>query len=166
MSTGLIKNFLKKIKPNKRHDKQKTLIKNDEYYSDACTHKDRFIANFTYYDDSNALVINFTEEPRELCEDATKYLLVYYNNTDKIKSIRIDDPPKFIRGIASEKPSFALNPTYDEKRDVFKINFADSVSTTFQETNVEDVEIEIDEEGKLVTILFRNASTKMANMLK
>ncbi|CAG8729081.1 7779_t:CDS:2, partial [Acaulospora morrowiae] len=94
-----------------------------------------FIANFTY-DDTNEFIVNFTEEPGDPADEATKYLLISYNKTKK-------------------------------ERDVFQINFADSISTTkFQKTDIEDVEIEIDNEGKPITILFRNASIKMANILK
>ncbi|CAG8814091.1 14062_t:CDS:2, partial [Gigaspora margarita] len=144
-----------------KRDKQEPLAKYDKHYSDL----DRFIANFAYYDDTNALVVNFTAELDELAEDATKYLLVSYNQTDKITAIRIDPASNCIRGITSDKPSFTLNPTYDEERDVFKLNFVDSISmTTFQKTDVEDVEVEIDDEGKLVAILFHNATIKMANM--
>lgn len=82
-------------------------------------------------------------------------------------AVRIDFPTKYVRGVNSDKPSFTINPTYDEERDVFKINFSESIfMTTFQKTDVEDVEIEIDDEGRLVTILFRNASIKTANILK
>ncbi|CAG8793019.1 1063_t:CDS:1, partial [Racocetra fulgida] len=70
--------------------------------------------------------------------------------TDKIMAIHIDSASKYIRGITIDKPSFTLNPTYDKERDIFKINFVDSISmTTLQKTDVEDVEIEIDDEGKL-----------------
>ncbi|CAG8578534.1 2259_t:CDS:2, partial [Diversispora eburnea] len=159
-SSSARRKFFKKIKHKKKHDKQKTMTEHDKQEPLA-----KFIANFTYYDDTNALVVNFTEEPDELAEDATKYILVYYNQTDKIMAIRIDSPTICIRGITNDKPSFTLNPTYDEERDIFKINFADSISmTTFQKTDVEDVEIEIDDEGKLVAILFHNANIKMANM--
>ncbi|CAG8696820.1 32304_t:CDS:1, partial [Racocetra persica] len=54
-------------------------------------------------------------EPDELTEDVTKYILVYYNQTDKIMAIRIDPTSKYIRGITSDKPSFTLmmrNVTY------------------------------------------------------
>ncbi|CAG8592909.1 2032_t:CDS:2 [Dentiscutata erythropus] len=137
------------------HDKQEPLVK---YYFD----KDRPVANFTYYDDSDALMVKFTDEPNDYAETANDDLLVYYNDTGKIMSIRIDSA-EYIRGVNSDKPFFTLNPTYDEERDVYKINFADSISmTTFQKTDLEDVELEMDNEGKLVTILFHNASIKMS----
>ena len=120
-----------------------------------------------YYDDSDAFLVYFTEEFDKICDEATGYLLVCFNNIGKIASIRIASPSKYIRGIASEEPSFTLNPTYDEERDVFKINFTDSAPmTTFKKTEVEDVELEIDNEGKLVTLLFHNASNKMSNISK
>ncbi|CAG8542052.1 1111_t:CDS:2 [Diversispora eburnea] len=40
--------------------------------------------------------VNFTEESNEICDEATGYLLVCYNNIDKIMSIRIDSPSKHI----------------------------------------------------------------------
>ncbi|RIB21523.1 hypothetical protein C2G38_2140617 [Gigaspora rosea] len=124
MSMNPIKKFFKKIKHKKKHDKQKTMTEHDKQetltkrdkqeplanYDKHHSDLDRFIANFTYYDDTNALVVNFTEKPDELAEDATKYLLVYYNQTDKIMAIRIDSASKYIRGITIDKPSFTLNP--------------------------------------------------------
>ncbi|CAG8469720.1 20672_t:CDS:2 [Dentiscutata erythropus] len=140
------------------HDKQEPLTK---YYFD----KDRPVASFIYFDDTRALIVDFTDEPNDYAEHATDYLLVFYDEkTYKIMSIRINSP-KHIRGVNIDEPFFTLNPTYDEERDVFKINFADSISmTTFQKTDLEDVELEIDNEEKLVTILFHNASIKIANI--
>ncbi|CAJ0878929.1 15575_t:CDS:2 [Entrophospora sp. SA101] len=91
---------------------------------------------------TDAFWVYFTEESRDICDEAT--------------------------GIASEEPSFTLNPTYDEERDVFKIDFTDSdpMTTMFKKTEVEDVELEIDNEGKLVTLLFHDASNKMSNISK
>ncbi|CAJ0748014.1 3086_t:CDS:2 [Entrophospora sp. SA101] len=155
--------FFNKIKPNKKNKKEFS-TKNNEHDPDC---KDRFIVDSVYYDDSDAFLVYFTQESDDICDEATGYLLVCFNNIGKIASIRIASPSKHIRGIASEEPSFTLNPTYDEKRDVFKINFTDSAPmTTFKKTEVEDVELEIDNEGKLVTLLFHNASNKMSNISK
>ncbi|CAJ0766382.1 14724_t:CDS:2, partial [Entrophospora sp. SA101] len=151
------KNFLKSA-----DNKKEFSTKNNEHDPDC---KDRFIVDSVYYDDSDAFLVYFTQESDDICDEATGYLLVCFNNIGKIASIRIASPSKHIRGIASEEPSFTLNPTYDEKRDVFKINFTDSAPmTTFKKTEVEDVELEIDNEGKLVTLLFHNASNKMSNI--
>ncbi|CAJ0851534.1 4304_t:CDS:10, partial [Entrophospora sp. SA101] len=145
-----------------RSNKKEFSTKNNEHDPDC---KDRFIVDSVYYDDSDAFLVYFTQESDDICDEATGYLLVCFNNIGKIASIRIASPSKHIRGIASEEPSFTLNPTYDEKRDVFKINFTDSAPmTTFKKTEVEDVELEIDNEGKLVTLLFHNASNKMSNI--
>ncbi|CAJ0910103.1 13693_t:CDS:2, partial [Entrophospora sp. SA101] len=117
-------------------NKKEFSTKHNEHDPDC---KDRFIVDSIYYDDSDAFLVYFTEEFDKICDEAT--------------------------GIASEEPSFTLNPTYDEERDVFKINFTDSAPmTTFKKTEVEDVELEIDNEGKLVTLLFHNASNKMSNI--
>ncbi|CAJ0747972.1 4405_t:CDS:10 [Entrophospora sp. SA101] len=163
MCINLIKKIFNKIKPNKKNKKEFS-TKNNEHDPDC---KDRFIVDSVYYDDSDAFLVYFTQESDDICDEATGYLLVCFNNIGKIASIRIASPSKHIRGIASEEPSFTLNPTYDEKRDVFKINFTDSAPmTTFKKTEVEDVELEIDNEGKLVTLLFHNASNKMSNISK
>nr|CAG8534293.1 13732_t:CDS:2 [Entrophospora candida] len=156
-----------KITPNKK-DKKEFSTKHNEHDPDC---KDsihlRFIVDSVYYDDSDAFLVYFTEESDDICDEATGYLLVCFNNLGKIASIRIASPSKHIRGISSEEPSFTLNPTYDEERDVFKINFTDSAPmTTFKKTEVEDVELEIDNEGNLVTLLFHNASNKMSNISK
>ncbi|CAJ0841295.1 11318_t:CDS:10 [Entrophospora sp. SA101] len=141
MCINLIKKIFNKIKPNKKNKKEFS-TKNNEHDPDC---KDsiylRFIVDSVYYDDSDAFLVYFTQESDDICDEAT--------------------------GIASEEPSFTLNPTYDEERDVFKINFTDSAPmTTFKKTEVEDVELEIDNEGKLVTLLFHNASNKMSNISK
>ncbi|RHZ77640.1 hypothetical protein Glove_174g129 [Diversispora epigaea] len=166
MSINPIKKFFNKIKPNKKN-KNEFSTKRDEHYPDRTDRKDRFIVDFTYYDDSDALLVEFTREPEDICDEATGYLLVCFNDIGKIVSIRIASPSKYIRGIASEKPSFTLNPTYDEEFDMFKINFTDSVPMTiFRKTEVEGVELELDNEGRLVTLLFHNASNKMSNISK
>ncbi|RHZ77395.1 hypothetical protein Glove_180g79 [Diversispora epigaea] len=179
MFINLIKHFLKKIKLKKKHCKQEILtepkkiltkskeilIEYNKYYFNTCTYKDRFIIGFIYYDESDALLVDFTEEPDELCDEVTDYLLVYYNDTDKIIRIRVDAPSEFIR-MVDKNLSFALNSIYDKRCDIFKLNFANSVlTTTFQKTEVEDIEMEIDDEGKLVTLLFYNASNRMANII-
>ena len=124
----------------------------------------RFIASAVYYDGSDALFVEFTEEPEDIADEATDYLLVGYSDTEKIKYIRIDSPSTYVRGIASDKPTFSLKTAYDEKNDVFRFNLADPVSVTIQKTDIEGIELEIDDEGKLVTILILNASTRMTNM--
>ncbi|CAH1758963.1 2298_t:CDS:2 [Entrophospora sp. SA101] len=134
--------FFNKIKPNKKNKKE-FLAKHNEHDPE-CKYSIylRFIVDSVYYDDSDAFWVYFTEESRDICDEAT--------------------------GIASEEPSFTLNPTYDEERDVFKIDFTDSdpMTTMFKKTEVEDVELEIDNEGKLVTLLFHDASNKMSNISK
>ncbi|RHZ68384.1 hypothetical protein Glove_295g44 [Diversispora epigaea] len=169
MSINPIKKFFNKIKPNKKNKKEFS-TKHSEHYPDRTDRKDRFIVDSVYYDDSDALLVYFTEESDDICDEATGYLLVCFNDIGKIVSIRIASPSKHIRGIASEEPSFTLNPTYDEEFDIFKINFTGSVPMTISKktevTEVEDVELELDDERKLITILFRNASIKMANILK
>ncbi|CAJ0837736.1 910_t:CDS:2 [Entrophospora sp. SA101] len=122
-----------------RSNKKEFLAKHNEHDPEC---KYRFIVDSVYYDDSDAFWVYFTEESRDICDEAT--------------------------GIASEEPSFTLNPTYDEERDVFKIDFTDSdpMTTMFKKTEVEDVELEIDNEGKLVTLLFHDASNKMSNISK
>ncbi|CAG8635152.1 1031_t:CDS:2, partial [Paraglomus brasilianum] len=119
----------------------------------------RFITSAVYYADSDALFVEFTEEPEDIADEATCYLLVGYSETGKIKFIRIDSPSMHVRGIARDKPTFSLKAAYDEKNDVFRFNLADPVPVTIQKTDTEDIELEIDDEGKLSAISILNSST-------
>ena len=64
------------------------------------------------------------------------------------------------------KPPFVLNPIYHKDSDILMINFAKLPRMViFQETELKDIEVGLGNTGKIVSILFRNASNNLANPL-
>ncbi|CAB4438483.1 unnamed protein product [Rhizophagus irregularis] len=130
---------------------------------------------FRYYEDTDDLAVYFVKASPgiiDYCEDASDDILVSYDSNDKIVSVDIDGISKIlqyhmfdVKEEVDEKPPFTLNSVYYQDSDILKVYFIDfipSASTVCKKTDIEDIEIEVDDTGRIVCILFCNANEKIA----
>jgi hypothetical protein len=70
-----------------------------------------------------------------------------------------------VREEVDRKPHLTLNPIYYGDSNTLKFYFVDfipSASTLCKKTDIEDIEVEVDGTVRIVCILFRNASERIA----
>ncbi|CAI2191248.1 13436_t:CDS:2 [Funneliformis geosporum] len=85
-------------------------------------------------------------------EDITDDLLLSYDHKDKIAAIEIYGASNVLHvSFIQENPRFMINHMYHEDSDILEINL--------------DVEIGMDNDGKLVSLLFYNASNRVLETL-
>ncbi|CAI2165701.1 5199_t:CDS:1 [Funneliformis geosporum] len=101
-------------------------------------------------------------------EDITDDLLLSYDHEFKIIAVEIYGASNvlhvsFIQG----NPRFVMNHMYHEDSDILEINLVNYTPriVEFKKTEVEDVEIGMDNDGKLVSLLFYNASNRVLETL-
>src|ERR1043165_8747828 len=60
-------------------------------------------------------------------------------------------------------PRLIIHPIYEENSDILKINFVNVVPSTitFKNTEAEDIKVRMDNDGKIVSLLFYNASNRI-----
>ncbi|RIA98421.1 hypothetical protein C1645_812667 [Glomus cerebriforme] len=132
---------------------------------------------FNYYEDTDNFAFYFIRATPGViyyCDNATDDILVSYTHDDKIVSIDISrvsrslqchmfDTKKTIDG----KLPLTLNHIYYEDSDILKIYFTNYIllMSTLQnnsvKTDIEDIEVERDNMGRIVCILFYNAKNKI-----
>jgi uncharacterized protein YuzE len=66
-----------------------------------------------------------------------------------------------------EKPNFIINPSYNEDSDILKINFFNFTPPVikFKKTEMKNIELGMDDDGKVVSLLFYKASKKILETL-
>ncbi|RIA88520.1 hypothetical protein C1645_826256 [Glomus cerebriforme] len=136
---------------------------------------DRFEVLFRYYEDTDNLaiyLIKVTPGVIDYCEDISDDILISYDHNNKIVSIDIDGISKLIschmfdvQEFIDEKPPLVPKSVYYEDLDILQVYFIDhnyiSCTTKFQKTDTEDIEVEVDDMGNIVSILFNNADKKI-----
>ncbi|CAG8655219.1 uncharacterized protein OCT59_021832 [Rhizophagus irregularis] len=133
---------------------------------------------FRYYEDTDDLAVYFVKASPgviDYCEDTSDDILVSYDSNDKIVSVDIDGISKIlqchmfdVREEVDGKPPLMLNSIYYRDSDTLKVYFIDfipSASTVCKKTDIEDIEIEVDDTGRIVCILFCNANEKIAKLI-
>jgi uncharacterized protein YuzE len=130
---------------------------------------------FSFYEDTDDLAVDFVKASPgviDYCEDVSDYILVSYDSNGKIVSVDIDEISKIlqchtfdVREEVDGKPPLTLNSIYYRDSDTLKVCFIDFIppaSTVCKKTDIEDIEMEVDGTGRMVCILFRNASERIA----
>ncbi|RIA86826.1 hypothetical protein C1645_855495, partial [Glomus cerebriforme] len=127
--------------------------------------------NFTYYDDTDNLQINMLEMSIGLVDyrdEITDDLLLFYDYENKIVAVEIYCASESLHVFNVQgKPRFTINPIYDKDSDILKINLVNFTPSMikFEKTEVEDIEVEVDNAGKIVGLLFYNASNRLLKNL-
>ena len=99
---------------------------------------------------------------------ATHDFLVTYDRDDKIVSVELFFASRILHKCSvREKCSFIVHPFYYEDSDILKINLVNFTPPmiTFKKTDVENIEVGIDDAGKIVCILFYNADNGILKSL-
>jgi uncharacterized protein YuzE len=134
--------------------------------------------DFRYYEDTDGFAFYFiraTPGVIHYCDNATYDVLVSYTHDDKIVSIDIERVSRAlqchmfdVREVVDRKPPLTLSPIYNRDSDTLKIYFVDHVLSTstlrngFVKTDIEDIEVERDNTGRIICILFRNAKRRIS----
>ncbi|CAI2197962.1 6915_t:CDS:1, partial [Funneliformis geosporum] len=127
--------------------------------------------NFDYYNDTDNLEIFMLEMSLGLVyqsEDITDDLLLSYDHEDKIAAIEIYGASNVLHvSFVQGNPRFVINHMYHEDSDILEINLVNYTPrmVEFKKTEVEDVEIGMDNDGKLVSLLFYKASNRVLETL-
>ena len=92
--------------------------------------------------------------------EANDDIIVFYDKKGKIIAFELFG----VIEIFGFKPPFVVNPIYHEDSDILMFNFVKLISrkVKFQETELKDIEVGLRDTGKIVSILFRNASNNIA----
>ncbi|CAB5200656.1 unnamed protein product [Rhizophagus irregularis] len=132
---------------------------------------------FKYYEDMDRLSIYFAKATSGVikdCRGPNDYTLASYDGDDKIVSFEIFDASNLLRchlfdtsEMIDNKPPLSLYPICYEDRDELEILFIGSKPSfiTFEKTEDIDIEVGMDDENKIVTLLFHNASSRLAKTL-
>lgn len=133
---------------------------------------------FRYYEDTDNFAFYFVRATPGViyyCDNATDDILVSYTHDDQIVSIDISRVSRTLqchmfdsRETIDGKLPLTLNRIYYEDLDTLKVYFTDHIllASTLPngsvKTDIEDIEVERDNTGRIVCILFRNAKKKIA----
>ncbi|RIA96161.1 hypothetical protein C1645_414154 [Glomus cerebriforme] len=129
--------------------------------------------NYSYYEDADILTINFTRKINVL-HDYCEYindLLVCYVPNDKIISVQIFQASTILCShlfdydeVINNQPPLHLHSIYCEDRDELNIYFTDDSSTKRLKCTEEDKDVllQINNNDKLIGLLFRNAKNRIA----
>jgi uncharacterized protein YuzE len=134
--------------------------------------------DFIYYEDTDNFAFYFVRATPGViyyCDNATYDVLVSYTHDDKIVSIDIERVSRAlqchmfdVREVVDGKPPLTLNPIYYRDSDTLIIYFVDLVPSTSTlrngsvKTDIEDIEVERDNTGRIVCILFHNAKRRIS----
>lgn len=132
---------------------------------------------FRYYDDTDTLSVYFAKASSGVvryCEEANDFILVSYDGDDKIVSVEIYEASELLcchlfdtSETIDNKPPLSLYPICYEDCDDLEVLLVGSKpsSITFEKTEDKDIEVGINDEKKIVTLLFHNASSRLAKTL-
>ena len=109
-------------------------------------------------------MIRVTPGLLKYCDDITDDILIAIDHEDKILSFEIYFASMILHVFGDqERPLFTIHPTYDEDSDILKFNFVNFTPPmiTLKKTEMEDIKVEMDDVGKIVSVLFYNASNRV-----
>ncbi|CAG8740402.1 7739_t:CDS:1, partial [Funneliformis mosseae] len=122
--------------------------------------------NFEYYNDTDNLqiyMLRISEGLYDISDEINDDLLLSYDHEGKIVAVEIYEVSKLLHAsFVQGNPHFVINHIYHEDSNILRFNFVKStpIMVNFKKTEVEDIEVGIDNAGKLVSLLFYNASSK------
>ncbi|CAG8505158.1 8411_t:CDS:2 [Funneliformis mosseae] len=131
---------------------------------------------YRYYEDTDILSVYFAKASSGVVsysDDVNKDILVSYDHDDKIVSVEIYRASELLRchffdtqDTINNKPPLLFIPVCYKDCDELKVYLVDSISSiTLQKTEEEDLEVGLDNEGKIVVLLFHKASSRLAKTL-
>ncbi|CAG8445526.1 15021_t:CDS:2, partial [Funneliformis caledonium] len=131
---------------------------------------------YRYYEDTDILSVYFAKASSGVVsysDDVNKDILVSYDHDDKIVSVEIYRASELLRchffdtqDTINNKPPLLFIPVCYKDCDELKVYLVDSISSiTLQKTEGEDLEVGLDNEGKIVVLLFHKASSRLAKTL-
>jgi uncharacterized protein YuzE len=105
----------------------------------------------------------------EECFDINDDLLLSYDGENKIVAVELYFVSKLLHEFSVQKgrPRFTFNTIYHEDSDTLRFNFVNFTPPMieFKKTEDEDVEVGMDNAGKVVSLLFHNASNRLLKTL-
>lgn len=132
---------------------------------------------FRYYRDTDTLSIYFAKSSAGVVfysNEANNYILVSYDGDDKIISVEIYEASELLcchlfetSETIDNKPPLSFYPICYKDRDEVEVFLVGSNSSpiTFEKTEDKDFEVGMNDEKKIVTLLFHNASGRLAKTL-
>ncbi|CAB4437641.1 unnamed protein product [Rhizophagus irregularis] len=132
---------------------------------------------FKYYEDTDTLLIYFAKATSGVIRQSREpndYTLASYDGDDKIVSFEIWEASKLLcchlfdtSEMIDNKPPLSLYPICYEDRDELEILLIGSKPSfiTFKKTEDKDFEVGMNDENKIVTLLFHNVSSRLAKTL-
>lgn len=103
----------------------------------------------------------------EYSDEISEDLLLSYDCDNKIAAVELYFVSKLLHVFSVKgKPHFIINPIYYEDSDILKIRFSNfTPHVIIKKTEVEDIEVGVDNAGKIVSLLFYNASNRVLKTL-
>ncbi|CAG8502867.1 9296_t:CDS:2 [Funneliformis caledonium] len=133
--------------------------------------------NYEYYEDADILSIFFTKRSdvvRDICEHIDNYLIGYVP-INKIISIEMFEASNLMychlfdfNGNMNNKPPLRLYSIYREDYDELSVYFTDTIPSITRLMKIEveeDLILQVDDDMKLVAVIFCNASKRIAREL-